>query len=55
MGAKASKAKQAKDRQGKLEKVEAQLDAARQLVGGLEAWMVVLAGSPLLRCREVRS
>jgi hypothetical protein len=34
MGAKASKAKQAKDRQGKLEKVEAQLDAARQLVGG---------------------
>ena len=32
MGAKASKAKQAKDRQGKLDRLDAQMAAARQLV-----------------------
>ena len=34
MGAKASKAKQAKDRQGKLDKLEVQMEAARKLVAG---------------------
>ena len=34
MGAKASKAKQAKDRQGKLDRLEVQMEAARQLIGG---------------------
>ena len=34
MGAKASKARQAKDRQGKLDKLEVQMEAARQLVVG---------------------